>query len=480
MAVGLSAEQITGAEQAVQARMASDPEFSIKVRNGQIKFVVVPGDKLSKLQIVDMTNPANVQKYGGSKVFDTPQEAEHFTEGFGNEPTRSGGFMDMLKRAAIPHSQYQMHDPLRKYSKSPEADMAQDLLSIGRYVTPLLPIKPINVGLANLGLGTGGNIIGAVTGDDELQETLPNLLANAATASLAAAGNKYYSKKSTQDRHLQDQLEEQLGYGKRGMFTKSPIEPAVLDEARHTLEGGNAYTLGEWRNAPLNRFYDAVGTRELPMRMDFIPNVHEPTSKVDAKTKTYGTVAKIASKTKPPRWSAQQWDAVARKFMADAGIPKADPNEVRAFLEEAYFRPQSKLGSIFYAKGGLPEGFTTGDWAAFRKLEGNDFAKELLANKAHVIDPELDKQRAEALKERTERFNRQSTKSNKTALIQPKQFREMGDYSVRVPFVRHGGKPVELPYGRKAARIGATLLPLAAQALLPYIIKTVRKSDGEQ
>ena len=164
MAVGLSAEQITGAEQAVQARMASDPEFSIKVRNGQIKFVVVPGDKLSKLQIVDMTNPANVQKYGGSKVFDTPQEAEHFTEGFGNEPTRSGGFMDMLKRAAIPHSQYQMHDPLRKYSKSPEADMAQDLLSIGRYVTPFLPIKPINVGLANLGLGTGGNIIGAVTG----------------------------------------------------------------------------------------------------------------------------------------------------------------------------------------------------------------------------------------------------------------------------------------------------------------------------
>lgn len=480
MAAPISAEQIQELERLVEATMASDPSFSQAVRDGKVKYVVIPGDKVSEIKAIDLTNPDLVRKYGGTKLYDTPQEAEHFTEGYGNEPTRSGGLMDIIKRAVIPHSQYQSADPLRKYAKSSGADAVQDILDIGRYATPFLPISLAAVGLTNLGLGAVSNFVGDAAGDEELQETVPNLLANAATASLAAAGNRYYSKKATQDRHLADQLERQLGYEKRGMFTKSPIDKATLDDARKILEGGNAYTMGDWRNAPLNRFYEEVGTKALPMRLDFIPNVHEPTSKVDPKTKVHGTAAKIASKQKMPKWTAQQWDAVARKFMRDAGITNADPNAVRQFLEEAYFRPQSQKGSIFYAKGGLPEGFTTSDWAKFRATEGNEFAKDLLANKAHVVDPELDKQRAEALNERSARFNRQSTKSNKSALVTPQQFRDMGDYSVRLPFVRAGGKPIEFPKGRTIARVGATLLPLAAQAVLPYVIKTVRKSDGKQ
>lgn len=478
MAAPISAEQIEALEKLVQATMASDPSFSQAVREGKVKYVVVPGDKVSEIKAVDLTNPELVRKYGGTKLYDTPQEAEHFTEGYGNEPTRTGGLMDILKRAVIPHSQYQDVDPLRKYAKSPGADAAQDILNISRYATPFLPINPAVVGAVNLSLGGGANLVGSWTGEEELQETLPNLLANAATASLAAAGNKYYSKKSTQDRHLEDQLERQLGYEKRGMFTRSPIDKTTIEDARKTLEGGNAYTLGDWRNEPLNRFYESVGTKALPMSMDFIPNVHEPTTKVDPKTKVYGTSAKSASKQKTPKWSPQQWDAVARKFMADAGLPNADPNQVRQFLEEAYFRPQSKMGSLFYAKGGLPEGFTTADWAKFRATEGNDFAKDLMAKKARVSDPELDKQRAEALEQRTQRFGRQSTKSNKTALVTPQQFRDMGDYSVRLPFVRVGGRPVEFSKGRTVARVGATLLPMAAQALLPYAIKAGSKDDG--
>lgn len=477
MPQALSAEQIREAERMVQMRMNKDPVFSEKMRNGSIKFVVVPGEKQSGIGIVDMTNPENIKKYGGSKLFNTPQEAEHFTAGYGNEPTRRGNVLDMMKRAFIPHSQYQLHDPLRTYVHSPEADMFQDLVNIGRYATPFLPIGPAQVGVLNLGLGVGGNIVGDISNDTELQETVPNILANAAAASLAAAGNKYYSKKSTQNRHLEDQLERQLGYEKRGMFTRSPIDKSTIDDARRTLEGGNAYTLGDWRNEPLNRFYENVGTKALPMSMDFIPNVHEPTAKVDPKTKVHGTSAKSASKQRMPKWSPQQWDAVARKFMADAGLPNADPNQVRQFLEEAYFRPQSKMGSLFYAKGGLPEGFTTADWAKFRATEGNDFAKDLMAKKARVSDPELDKQRTEALEQRTKRFDRQSTKSNKTALVTPQQFRDMGDYSVRLPFVRVGGRPVEFSKGRTVARVGATLLPMAAQATLPYAIKWIGKDD---
>lgn len=477
MPQALSAEQIREAERMVQMRMAKDPVFSEKMRNGSIKFVVVPGEKRSGIGIVDMTNPENIKKYGGSKMFDTPQEAEHFTAGYGNEPTRRGNVLDMMKRAFIPHSQYQLHDPLRNYVHSPEADMFQDLINIGRYATPFLPIGPAKIGALNLGLGVGGNIVGDISGDSELQETVPNILANAATASLAAAGNKYYSKKATQERHLQDQLEQQLGYQKRPMFSKSPIEPELIDEARQVLEGGNVYTLGDWRNAPLDRFYNKIGTRALPMRMDFIPNVHEPTSKIDPKTKVHSTSAKIAPKSKMPKWSAQQWDAVSRKFMSDVGITNADPNEVREFLEEAYFRPQSKLGAMFYAKGGLPKDFTTSDWAAFRATDGNKFAKELLANKSHVIDEDLDKQRAQALDQRRERYNRLKTKTDKTGLVQPKDYRNMGDYSVRIPFVRRGGKPVELPRGRLVAQGAATLLPLAAQATLPYVIKWIGEDD---
>lgn len=477
MPQALSAEQIREAERMVQMRMKKDPVFSEKMRNGSIKFVVVPGEKQSGIGIVDMTNPDNIKKYGGSKMFDTPQEAEHFTAGYGNEPTRRGDVLDMMKRAFIPHSQYQLHDPLRTYVHSPEADMFQDLMNIGRYATPFLPIGPAKIGALNVGLGVGGNIVGDISNDTELQETLPNILANAATASLAAAGNRYYSKKATQNRHLQDQLEQQLGYTDIKSFGKSPIEPQVLDEARQVLEGGNIYTLGDWRKAPLNRFYDKIGTRALPMRMDFIPNVHEPTSKVNPNTKVYGTSAKIAPKTKMPKWSAQQWDAVARKFMTDVGITNADPNEVRDFLEEAYFRPQSKKGAIFYAKGGLPEGFTTEDWAAFRKLENNAFAKELMADKAHVIDDELDKERAEALKQKNERYGRMKTKGDNTGLVTPKDYRKMGDYSVRIPFLRRGGKPMELPRGRLVAQGAATLLPLAAQATLPYAIKWIGKDD---
>lgn len=481
MPQALSAEQIQKTEQMVQARMASDPAFSDKVRSGKIKFIVVPGDKVSGIDIVDMTNPENVQKYGGMKMYNTPQEAEHFTEGFGKQPTRQGGITDIAESRVVPRYQHQRHDPIRKYTKDPAMDIAQDITSTARYITPLLPISPLKVGGIVAGLGATGKAAGALSGEEELQETWPNILATAATASLGAAGNKYFSEEETRRRQLGQRVESQLGYGKRMPWQASPLEPELIPEIEKTLQGGNVYTIGDWRNAPLDRFYEKVGTRALPMTMDRIPMVHEPTSTINPETKTYGTGSKVAPKNKPLKWNPQQWDAVARRFIEEAGLPlDTDPNDVRAFLEEAWSRPDSKYGKIFYAKGGTPAGFTTEQWAALRATDKNPVVKELAATKGKVVDEKWDKQRAKALEERKSRFDRMSTKGKNTAIVTPQQYEKFGSYDFRVPFIKLGNESVRLPV-RPWIRAGATVAPMAAQALLPYAVKkwNMRRSDDE-
>lgn len=479
MPQALSAEQIQKTEQMVQARMASDPSFSEKVRGGKIKFIVVPGDKVSGIDIVDMTNPQNVQKYGGMKMYNTPQEAEHFTEGFGKQPTREGGLVDIAESRIIPKYQHQRHDPIRKYTKDPAADIAQDITSTARYALPFLPFGPAKIAGMAAGLGTTGKAVGALSGEEELQETWPNVLATAATASLGAAGNKYFSEEATRTRQLGKRVESQLGYGNRMSWQASPLEPELLPEIEKALKGGNVYTIGDWRNAPLDRLYEKIGTRALPMTMERLPMVHEPTATVNPETKTYSTGSKVAPKNKPLKWNPQQWDAVARRFIEEAGLPPdTDPNDVRAFIEEAWSRPESKYGKIFYAKGGTPTGFTTEQWAALRATDKNPVAKELAATKGRVTDEKWDKQRADALKERKARFDRMSTKGKNTAIVTPQQYEKMGSYDFRVPFIKLGSDNIRLPI-RPWIRGAATVAPMAAQALLPYGIKWWNTRRGE-
>ena len=79
----------------LKADMAKYPKLSVAVREGRIKWVVEPGEEVSKLIMVDETDP----RYHSQAAFNTPQEAEHFTKGFGNEPTRENGVENFFNRA---------------------------------------------------------------------------------------------------------------------------------------------------------------------------------------------------------------------------------------------------------------------------------------------------------------------------------------------------------------------------------------------
>lgn len=420
-------------------------------------------------------------------AFNTPREAEHFTEGYGNEPGRStpGKF---IGSTFAPISQHQFDDRVRQQTRSPGTDVAQDVARGAKFALPILTqFTRKNPASAALAAGTEAAAIGLGNrGVSELRdegyygETLPNIAASSAAIGASAAGNKYYSEEAVKNRQLGRHVESQLGYGQRKPFQSSPLEAELLPEIRQTLEGGNPYTFGDWRNAPLDRFYEKVGTRALPMYMDRIPLVMEPSKEIDPSTKTYKTGVKPTSKSKgTPKWNARQWDAVCRRFIADAGLPaNTDPNEVRAFLEEAYFRPESKYGRLFYAKGGVPEGFTTEEWAALRKTDNSPVAKELLADKAHVQDKALDTERDKALKERRGRFDRMSTKSNKASIVTPQQYETMGTIDFKLPFFKQGKDAFRLPL-RPLIRGGATVAPFAVQAMTPYVLKKFTGDSDE-
>lgn len=567
MTAKLSAEQIVKAEQMVQARMASDPQFSIKVRDGKIKFVVEPGEKLSQIKIVDITNPKNIEKYGGRDMFNTPQEAEHFTAGFGRQPTRSGDITDMARRLVIPHYQHQIHDPIRKYTRSPAADAATDITSGARLFTPwaeiagLMPkaLTKLPAGapsvLTNIGLGLAANAMS----DENLKETPLNIVSNAAAAGLSAAGNRYFSESAVKQRQLDKHMARRLGYQDVKDYIKQ--NPDVSKRAEIAAKEGIPYTLGEWRNIPLTDF-DAEMPENLEVRIKPQPDVKMPfkaqydpgyaklpeqvgTKMIERGVKALGTnkftptPAAVGAKhrefkraekekleklgksdvatpmnqqlrdelyrqaaadkvntyietypaeldkaranylakaegsmiTKPKTQislTPNEWDEIARRFMQDAGLPNADPNDVIAYLKEAWDRPLSRYGAEFYGENKLPKK----EWTHRKHGDNiNPVAQELYKTTAYFEDPEVQAKYDAALTEYKERLKRMKTFGPNTKLLTPQQYSELGEYKLRTPF-ELGNQRFKLG-ARGAVRTGATLLPLAANFALPYVYKAV-------
>lgn len=461
MAAQLSAEQIQKAEQLVQAKMASDPAFSNLMREGKIKFVVEPGEKMSSIKIVNMNNPDMVKKYGGRQMFNTPQEAEHFTAGFGRQPTREGNLVDVAERAVMPRYQHQIHDPIRKYTKSKAADAAQDVLNTARYTAPIAALlkgaRPLPVAAITTGLGAVAKGVGALTGEEELQETWPNVFANAAAAGAAAAGNRYFSEDAVRDRQLREHVQKQL---------PGESVDALLPEIKEQLKSNN-YTFDDWRHQPLRQFDETFGAAETPVRMKRLPMVFEPGKEPGT------TSAKVMSRKKAPKLSQQQWDAVARKFMMDTGLTEANPNDVIAFIKDAWLRPQSQEGARFYAKSGAPD-FTKKQLVNAKATETNEFTKELYKTQPYFDDPNLQKAYENAMNEYKRRWQVMKNKKS-AAIVTPQQFAEMGDYKLRTPFDL-GNQRFKIS-GRPIVRAGATLLPLAAQAVAPYVIKAIGEEE---
>ena len=422
-------------------------------------------------------------------AFNTPREAEHFTEGYGNEPGRStpgkiaGGIF-------APISQHQFDDRVRQQTRRPEVDVAQDVARGAKFALPIITqFTRKNPASAALAAGTEAAAIGLGNrGVSELRdegyygETLPNIAVSSAAVGASAAGNKYYSEDVVKNRQLAKHIEKQLGWPtRRYPWQSSPLEPELLPEVVEQVKSGQPYTFYDWRMAPLNRVYNELGSKALPMRMDRIPLVMEPSKEIDPSTKTYKTGAKPTSKSKgTPNWNARQWDAVCRRFIADAGLPvNTDPNEVRAFLEEAYFRPESKYGRLFYAKGGVPEGFTTEEWAALRRTDKNPVVHQLLGDKGRVIDPTADKMRADAMTEVTNRYQgRMSNKRGSVSIVTPQDYETMGTIDLKLPYFKQGKDVFRLPL-RPLIRGGATVAPFAVQAVTPYVLKKFTGDSDE-
>jgi hypothetical protein len=110
------------------------------------------------------------------------------------------------------------------------------------------------------------------------------------------------------------------------------------------------------------------------------------------------------------------------------------------------------------------------------KEETNPFTKMMLRKQVSFDDPTIQKQWEQALDEFAKRWQKVKGKA-KSPIITPKEYNGMGDYSFKLPLLRNGDSPVKLGF-RGPIRAAATLLPLAAQASLPYIIKAVG-SDNE-
>lgn len=462
MPAQLSAEQIQKAEQMVQARMASDPAFSNKMREGKIKFLVEPGEKLSQIKIVDMTNAANVEKYGGRAMFNTPQEAEHFTIGFGRQPTREGGLKDVAYRATMPKYQHQINDPLRKYSKSKLADAGQDILSTARYAVPfgamLTNVAPLPTMAITAGVGAAAKGLGALTGEEELQETWPNIAGNAAAAGTSVAANRYFSEPAVKERQLKKHVANQLGIKPR------QLEEGLLPEIKQTLET-TPYTFGDWRNRPLTQF-DAANP-DANVKFKSLPMVFTP-------GKEPGTTgAKVMPKGKDVKMSRQQWDAVAKKFAADVGMPDADPEQVKKFIMEAWARPQSVEGETFYGKKDIPKK----RWIERKANEENPFTQELYKQQAYFEDPQMQEAYNKAMADYKARWKRMKTKGPRASIVTPQQYAKMGDYTLPI-WAKLGNERLSIST-RPIIRAGATLLPLAAQAVAPYAIKALTEDDND-
>ena len=488
----VSNRQIKDAETAVLQwrNNASVPGFSdddnAKFRQAaakdQIKWIIEPDAQNPDIGRLIPLAPGDMG-YNYEEAFNTPREAEHFT--IGNEPGRNQS-AKFIGSMVAPISQHQLADTVRSETRDPAIDIGQDLLRAGKIALPIvtqyMARTPVGAGaaagLGAIGIGGANNTISALRGEPWYGDTPANILATAATIGLSAAANRYYSPEHQKDLQLQAHLEDKLGYQNLGMFEKSPIEPQLLPEVKARVESGNNYTLGNWRSAPLDRFYEGVGSRSLPMMADRLPYPKEPTKKQDPKTGRYGVGAKVSSRKAYPDYNEQQWDALAKEFKAEAGLVNADLKEIKAFLRD-YYRPDSELGELFWGAGTKPgSGFTTTDWAKMRSKfwDSNPAAYEALEN-VHVEDPTLDAQRAEALKDVKTRRKRLETKSDRTSIVSPQEYKKFGEYTFRLPFIRKGGKPIELKGGRPAIRVGTTLLPFAAQTVIPYAIRKFGGND---
>lgn len=489
---GISAREIQEWEEIHSYKMKTDPQYRRMFIDGKIKFNVVN----------DRLEPGTFDT-----GFNTPQEAEHFTKGYGDEPTRGGLVKRVKNRIVRPYGQYYEDDPVRKSLKDEAGlgavgDVVQDAIThggrVGSAVAPIAgelasvtsklpksggPATAILSGLSKLtpwqvGLVSGG--ISALSdaanagisksrGEDwYARELLPSLVQAGITGGTAAA------IKALDPDRLKNKSISKIASTKLGIKPED-FDPGLIDRIREPLEAQSvdtpAYTVGDWKNYPMTEFDELDGALDAKVtfgkKLPYIPK-DVPKDGAKAYIPMHRDIKNAPLVT----------DGHAKWFLDQLGLDVRDYNidDVKEFIREAYLRPYGDYGMFYPRADQAP--LSKEQLGRLKHNTKNPFTKERLREDAQFDDPELTKKHNEALKETSKRYQKIKGKA-KTPIVSNADYDALlSGGGIQIPFWRSGtNKPIKIPLGR-FGQLGSALLGGAASFFAPDIIKWL--SDDEE
>lgn len=455
--MAISKRNIRDAETAYENWLANRPvkgfdadentKFSDAAIRGKLKWMI-EDDVIIPLAPGDMG-------YNYETAFNTPQEAEHFTAGYGNEPGR-GTVGKLAGSAFAPVSQHQITDPVRRQMRDPVADVAQDAISTSRYLMPIISQfakrSPLGAAMMAGGYGLGAGAlnkgISEVRDDAPYGETPANIALTAGAAAAGAAANKALSEDEVRRRQLSKKIEEKLGIRKGTAGWDSGIEERIEAPLRAQSLQLPEYTYGDWRKQPLMSFDAATGAQDLPVRFKRPPAVFRgANSPIPLKRSATSTIS----------------DDIATRFVEELGLPRGEVNidEVKKWLAEAWLRPLSDKGRMFYPTKDTKMDVSKKRWTGLKSNETSQFAADMLTNQAFFEDPVVNAQWEKAKAEYRKRWEKIKGKAN-TPIISKSDYAKMGQ--VRMPITHTNVRPVL----RGAATVA---VPLATEVLGKYLLR---------
>jgi hypothetical protein len=432
---------------------AENKKFIKAAVDGTLKWTILKaddgGDVLVPLAPED-------PEYNSKGAFNTPQEAEHFTPGFGREPGRTW-YGKTAGAAFAPVTQHNLTDPVRAEQRDVGADITQDVIGDTRYLLPMLggylptPAKAaLAAGSMALGLGTIPAAMSTGRGEPWYAESPSNVALTAAAAAAGAAGNKYFTEENVRDRQLKKHVANQLA------LSPNELESGLLPDIKEKLQT-TPYTFEDWRNRAFKEFDTKNPNAEVKFKK--VPYPHKPSPQKDK------VQAGIMPKGVEQHLTNNQWDAVAFKFKTDMGMPEADINDVKKFIQNAYGRNLTTEGQAFYNNKGMSKK----KWTEVRATEENPLTRELYKSQAYFEDPVMDQAYRAAYADYKDRWRRMKNKKG-AAIITPQQYEKMG--KIKGPIL---GKDI-----RKPLRLGTTmLLPIATELLCKYALPKIFGGSDE-
>ena len=425
---------------------AENKKYADAAIRGKLKWMI-EDDRIIPLAPNDMG-------YNYDTAFNTPQDAEHFTSGYGNEPGR-GTAGKLVGSIIAPISQHQITDPVRRQMRDPVTDVTQDALSTSRYLLPVVSQfakrSPLGAALMAGSYGAGAGLVNKAVSemrdDAAFGETPENILLTAAAAAGGAGASKALSEENVRKRQLSKLIERNLGITKGSAGWDPGIEERIEEPLKAKSMQLPEYTYGDWRKQPLTSFDAATGAQDLPVRFKRPPNVFKSgTSPIPVKREPGTTIT----------------DEIATRFIKELGLERGDVdiNDVKAWLTEAWLRPLSDKGRMFYPTKDTRMDVSKKRWTDLKANESSQFASDMLTNQAFFEDPAVNAQWQKAKADYADRWRKVKGKAN-TPIVSRPAYEKLGQ--MRVPITGTNVRPF--------VRGGATILvPMTTEAFGKYLL----------